>query len=224
MKWLHLVVKGTGIVVWRLRYHGVAVTFTWAWTRLYLWTVRRPVWRYCAITPDLCVGGQINAAGWRWLAARGITAVVNVRSEFDDAAHGIAPDAYIWLPTPDDHAPTMQQLRSGVGFISQVIQQGGKVYVHCASGVGRAPAMAAAYLISTGMRVEEAIALIRQVRPFVKLTEPQLEILEQFTAEVEHLDEADMPANQPLGLGQGTATLDSGDSGLTADSLTPPGQ
>lgn len=212
MKWLRLVVKGMGIVVWRLRYHGVAVTFTWAWTRLYLWTVRRPVWRYCTITADLCVGGQINAAGWRWLAARGITGVVNMRSEFDDAAHGIAPDAYIWLPTPDDHAPTMQQLRSGVGFISQVIQQGGKVCVHCASGVGRAPTMAAAYLISTGMRVEEAIALIRQVRPFVKPTEPQLGILEQFAAEVEHLDEADLSAGQAGGLGP------------TTDSLTPPGQ
>ena len=224
MKWLRLMVKGMGIVVWRLRHHGVAVTFTWAWTRLYLWTVGRPVWRYCTITPDLCVGGQINAAGWRWLAARGITAVVNMRSEFDDAVHGIAPDAYVWLPTPDDHAPTMQQLRSGVGFINQVIQQGGKVYVHCASGVGRAPTMAAAYLISTGMRAEEAIALIRQVRPFVKPTEPQIEILEQFTAEVEQPGEADLPANQPLGLGQDVATLDSGNSGPTAGFSTPPGQ
>lgn len=180
MKGLPLVRKGWAILLWRIRHQGLRVTFTWFWTRCYLWIVGRPVWRYCCVTPELSIGGQVNAAGWRWLARQGITADLNLRSEFDDAAHGIAPDAYLWLPTPDDHAPTLCQLNSGVTFIRQVIEQGGKVYVHCASGVGRAPTMAAAYLISTGMGVEEALDLIRRVRPFIKLTPPQLALLEQF--------------------------------------------
>jgi predicted protein tyrosine phosphatase len=175
--------KGLRILAWRLRHHGLRVTITWAWTRLYLWTVGRPVLRYCSVTPQLYVGGQISARGWHWLRARGLTADVNMRSEFDDAANGIAPDAYLWLPTDDDHAPTLDQLRTGVDFIRQAIGRGGKVYVHCTSGVGRAPTMAAAYLISTGLSVDQAWALIRRTRPFVKPTPPQLAALEQFAAE-----------------------------------------
>ncbi len=183
MKLFRLMVKGLDILAWRLRHHGLRVTFTWAWTRLYLWTVGRPVLRYCPVTPQLYVGGQINARGWRWLAAQGLTADVNMRSEFDDAAHGIAPNAYLWLPTHDDHAPTLDQLRTGVAFIRQAIERGGKVYVHCASGVGRAPTMAAAYLVSTGLSPDQAWALIRQTRPFIKPTPPQQEVLERFAAE-----------------------------------------
>jgi len=189
MSWLPLLRKGLDILAWRIRHQGLRVTFTWFWTRCYLWVFGRPVWRYCCITPQLSVEGQVNAAGWRWLTRRGVTADLNLRSEFDDAAHGIAPDAYLWLPTPDDHAPTLCQLHTGVGFMRQVIEQGGKVYIHCASGVGRAPTMAAAYLISTGMSVEEALRHIRRVRPFIKPTPPQLAILEQFASQLRPGDE-----------------------------------
>jgi predicted protein tyrosine phosphatase len=183
VKLIRLLLKGLSIVAWRLGRHGLWVSFTWAWTRLYLWTVGRPVLRYCPVTPQLYVGGQINARGWRWLAARGLTADVNMRSEFDDAAHGIAPDAYLSLPTHDDHAPTLDQLRTGVDFVSQAIERGGKVYIHCASGVGRAPTMAAAYLVSTGLSPDQAWSLIRQTRPFIKPTQPQLIVVEQFASE-----------------------------------------
>jgi protein tyrosine phosphatase (PTP) superfamily phosphohydrolase (DUF442 family) len=181
--------KSLHILAWRLRHHGLWVAFAWAWTRLYLWTVGRPVLRYCPITPQLYVGGQMNARGWRWLAGQGLTADVNMRSEFDDAAHGITPDAYLWLPTCDDHAPTLDQFHTGVAFIRQVIEQGGKVYVHCGSGVGRAPTMAAAYLVSTGLSADQAWALIRKTRPFIKPTPPQLAALEQFAAEAEYRQE-----------------------------------
>jgi dual specificity MAP kinase phosphatase len=180
---IRLVQKGLNIVVWRSRHHGFSVTFVWAWTRLYLWTVGRPVLRYCRVTPQLYVGGQMNARGWDWLAARGLMADVNMRTEFDDAAHGIAPDSYLWLPTPDDHAPALDQLRTGADFIHQEIERGGKVYVHCASGVGRAPTMAAAYLVGTGLSTHQAWALIRQARPFIKPTPPQLAVLEEFAAD-----------------------------------------
>jgi hypothetical protein len=180
LKLIRLAVKGLKIVARRLRRQGLWVTFTWAWTRLYLWTVGRPVLRYCPATPQLYVGGQINARGWRWLAARGLTADVNMRSEFDDAAHGIEPDAYLWLPTEDDHAPSLDQLGTGADFIQGVISGGRKVYVHCASGVGRAPTMAAAYLVSTGLSPDQAWALIRDTRPFINPTPPQLAALEEF--------------------------------------------
>ncbi len=183
MKPLRLAIKGLRILLWRLRHQGLLVTFTWAWTRLYLWLMGRPVLRYCQITPDLYVGGQMNARGWRRLAARGLTASLNMRSEFDDSVYGLGPENYLWLPTDDDHAPTLDQLRQGVGFIRATLERGGRVYVHCASGVGRAPTMAAAYLVSTGLTPGEALALIRKTRPFIKPTAAQVAALEQFASD-----------------------------------------
>jgi len=180
---VRLIAKGWSIVTWRLRHHGLWVTLIWGWARVYNWVVGRPVLRYSPVTPQLYVGGQMNASGWRWLAARGLTADLNLRSEFDDAAHGIAPQSYLWLPTDDDHAPTMEQLQAGVDFIRRNVEGGGKVYVHCAGGVGRAPTLAAAYLVSTGLSVEQAWALVRATRPFVTPTPPQLAALEQFAAD-----------------------------------------
>jgi protein tyrosine phosphatase (PTP) superfamily phosphohydrolase (DUF442 family) len=183
MRCLRLARKGLAIFFWRLRHYGVRVTWTWLWTRIFMWSLGREVWRYCQVTPQLYVGGQMRSAGWRWMALRGITGVLNLRENHDDRVHGVPPDAYLWLPTQDDHAPAMEHLRSGVAFISQIIQQGGKVYVHCASGVGRAPTLAAAYLVSTGLTPEQAIGTIRRVRPFIKPTPPQLKVLERFSAE-----------------------------------------
>jgi hypothetical protein len=180
---VHLLIKGIRILLRRLRRQGLPVTFVWAWTRLYLWLVGRPVLRYCQITPQLYVGGQMNARGWRWLVGRGLTASLNMRSEFDDARYGVGPEGCLWLPTDDDHPPSMEQLGQGVSFIRDVIEGGGTVYVHCASGVGRAPTMAAAYLVSTGLSVEEVLVLIRQVRPFITPTPQQLAALDQFAVQ-----------------------------------------
>lgn len=180
MRPLRLLTKAASIVVYRVRHYGWRVTGTWLWTRLFMWTVGREVERYCRITPQLWVGGQMRAGGWRWLMARGITATVNLRAEHDDRVYGVPEDVYLWLPTVDDHAPTSEHLAAGVQFIRRVIAQGGAVYVHCASGVGRAPTLAAAYLVSTGMSVDQALEAIRRVRPFIKPTPEQLHALRRF--------------------------------------------
>lgn len=116
------------------------------------------------------------------MQARGITAVVNMRVEYDDEKAGVASAHYLHLPTADDHAPSLEHLRQGAAFIAEEIGRGGSVYVHCGSGVGRAATMAAAYLISTGLTPEEAWSTIRQVRPFVRPTAVQVEQLERFSA------------------------------------------
>ena len=188
---LRLLTKAASIAVYRVRHYGWRITGTWLWTRLFMWTVGREVERYCRITPHLWVGGQMRAGGWRWLTAHGVTATVNLRAEHDDRACGVPEDGYLWLPTVDDHAPTPEHFHAGVEFIRRIVAQGGVVYVHCASGVGRAPTLAAAYLVSTGMSVEQAIETIRRVRPFVKLTPEQLSALRRFAANhrSENLDE-----------------------------------
>ncbi|NWF67691.1 MAG: dual specificity protein phosphatase family protein [Chloroflexi bacterium] len=139
-----------------------------------------PPQRYSRITPQLYVSGQHRRHGWAQLAALGITAVVNLRQEYDDAAAGIAPLRYLYLPTIDATPPSLEHLRAGVEFIRQEIARGGKVYVHCAAGIGRAPTLAAAYLVSTGLTPTQAWQHILLVRPFVRPTHRQKAIVERF--------------------------------------------
>jgi protein-tyrosine phosphatase len=114
------------------------------------------------------------------MEARGITAVVNLRVEFDDAEAGLAPPRYLHLPTVDDEAPSLEHLSEGVAFMAEEVARGGAVYVHCGSGIGRAPTMAAAYLISTGLTLAQAWAQIRAARPFIRPTEVQIQQIERF--------------------------------------------
>lgn len=126
-----------------------------------------PPRRYSQITPNLYVCGQHDARGLEALKTWGITGIVNLRQEFDDQKAGIAPECYLHLPTEDNTAPSQEHLRQGVDFIKSEIERGGAVYIHCGVGVGRAPTLAAAYLVSIGMTPENAWQMIRRARPFI---------------------------------------------------------
>jgi predicted protein tyrosine phosphatase len=175
--------KGLRILWLRLTQQGPSVTAWWAADHALRIITGAPIRRVGEIAPHLHVGGQYRRRGWSRLKARGITAVVNLRVEFDDNDAGIAPPHYLHLPVPDDHAPTLEQLQVGIQFIAEEIAQGGSVYIHCGSGIGRAATMVAAYLISTGLTADQAWAAIRAVRPFIRPTPPQLEQIERFAAQ-----------------------------------------
>jgi hypothetical protein len=133
------------------------------------------------ITPQLYVGGQHNQRGWQKMQALGITAIVNMReAQFDDNQRGIAPPDYLHLPTIDGTSPSLEQLQQGVAFISAELAKGGIIYIHCASGFHRAPTMAVAYLVATGVPVNDALARIRKVRPFARPVRSQRQQLEVF--------------------------------------------
>jgi predicted protein tyrosine phosphatase len=164
------------------------VTVLWAVDHLVRIVTGAPTRRLSQITPQLHVGGQYRQRGWERLASRGITAVVNMRIEFDAEARGIAPQRYLYLPTVDDTPPSLEHLRAGVDFMTEEIGNGGAVYVHCGSGVGRAPSMAAAYLVSTGLAPEEAWAKIRAVRPFIRPRPRQVAHVRQFAEDLRARD------------------------------------
>lgn len=136
--------------------------------------------RFTEITPHLHVGGQYLRWGLPILKRRGITAVVNMRDEFDDREEAIAPERYLYLPTVDNTPPSLDDLREGTDFIHNEIQRDGRVYVHCEAGVGRAPTMAAAYLVSRGMDADSAWDLLRERRPFIRPTATQVRQIERF--------------------------------------------
>jgi len=172
--------NGLRILWYRLGQQGLGTTALWAADHAVRMVTGAPIQSLTQITPHLHVGGQYRRRGWPSLAGRGITAVVNMRSEFDDWAAGIAPSRYLYLPTDDDHAPTLEQLEAGTAFIADEIARGGSVYIHCGAGVGRAATMAAAYLVSTGLSPDAAWARVRQVRPFIRPVEAQARQLERF--------------------------------------------
>lgn len=171
---------GLQIFAFRLRNQGLATTLLWLYVRGVAFIRGIPFQRYCRITPVVYVGPQYRKPGKRALERWGITGSVNMRTEHDDALHGLTLDQYCHLPTVDNQAPTLVQLERGVEFIQQVLSKGGKVYIHCAGGIGRAPTMAAAYFIHQGIALEEAIALIKKTRPFIRIMPPQLEQLKRF--------------------------------------------
>lgn len=168
------------IILRRLREQGVGTTLIWLYGRGFPLLTGIPIMKYCEITPFLYIGPQYNQRGKRRLEQEGIQHDVNLRIEFDDAAHDLALAHYCYLPTIDDDAPTIEHLKQGAAFIEQAINNGEKVYIHCAGGIGRAPTMAAAYFISQGMSLDEAIALIKKTRPFINIMPPQLAQLKHF--------------------------------------------
>lgn len=174
-----LALKGLTIIVRRFRTQGVLVTLLWLYGRGLPAITGVPLLQYSRVTPDLYVGPQFNARGKKALEIEGINGCVNMRIERDDAAHGLALQRYLHLPTVDDDAVSIEHLEQGIAFIRETINDGGKVYIHCGAGVGRAPTMAAAYLIAEGYRLDEALALIRKVRPFIAITPPQMARLQE---------------------------------------------
>ena len=141
-----------------------------------------PIWALSAISPGLLLGGQhYYQRGYRRLLDYGITAVVNMRRR-SDIDKGIAGQRHLQLATVDNTPPSVEDLTRGVAFIGAEIARGGKVYVHCAVGCGRAPTMTAAYLVSTGLAPDEALWRIRQVRPFINPTRQQRRVLAEFAA------------------------------------------
>ena len=177
---LSLLKKGLKIGQQRIGEQGLLTTLIWIYGRGLPAITGVPLLQYSRITPSLFVGPQYRKNGLRHLENNGITAVVNMRTEKDDAACGLATPKYCYLPTIDDQAPTLEHLQQGINFIREVINSGEKVYIHCGAGVGRAPTMAAAYLISTGLQLDEALTLIRKVRPFIYIMPPQMEMLSMF--------------------------------------------
>lgn len=130
------------------------------------------------------LGGQYSPFAVARFRELGITGIVNVRLH---TIHNLSETKrfnVLHLPTPDGYAPTQKQLERGVKFIAEEISNGGKVYIHCKYGEGRGPTMALAYLISTGLTLDDAIAFVKKVRTFIKPTKPQLIALKKFEESV----------------------------------------
>lgn len=174
----------------QLRKQGLIVTLLEGVDQIIRRVFGAPTAHFSRVTPHIHVGGQFTRRGWETLRQRGVTAGVSLRGEFDTRAAGFAPPNYLYLPTVDNHAPTLDDLHKGVAFIQAEVERGGQVYVHCWEGVGRAPTMTAAYLVSTGLTPAQAWGKIKRVRPFIRPTVAQLAQIDLFAAQLHGVDAA----------------------------------
>ncbi len=138
-----------------------------------------PTFQHSQITANLYLGGQYNLRGLKKLKEMGITAIINMRMHsIYGAAHYEGFD-YLHLPTPDNTAPSMEDLVKGAEFARDAISKGGKVYIHCRQGLGRGPTMAIAYLLKMGATYEDAFAQVKKVRPFITPRPSQIRRLKE---------------------------------------------
>lgn len=133
-----------------------------------------------AITPYIYIGTNAccQAHFAKELLEKGIEADLSLEEEKLDSPFGVT--FFLWLPVKNYQAPTQEQLRIGISFISELLKLKKKVYAHCQNGHGRAPTLVAAYSISQGMGVEKAIEFIKSKRPVIHINEEQQQALKEF--------------------------------------------
>lgn len=123
---------------------------------------------YSFITPDLFIGTTPAAHDYEHLRGLGVKLVINMRVEFRPRKdlHQF-PLSLLWLPSFDSPLIpiSIKYLQRGTQAALETIQNGGKVYTHCAGGVHRGVTMGAAILIAQGHAAETAMQLIKEQRP-----------------------------------------------------------
>jgi ADP-ribosyl-[dinitrogen reductase] hydrolase len=135
-----------------------------------------------------CPGrNHVDALGRRWnrdlatdltsIEAWGARALVSLIEMHEFARLGVPEMAiqirrrrldWYHLPIRDMGVPDNDFVRAWVKFgapISQCLQDGGKIVVHCAGGFGRTGTVVARILIDFGMPPAEAVETVRQARP-----------------------------------------------------------
>jgi protein tyrosine phosphatase (PTP) superfamily phosphohydrolase (DUF442 family) len=152
--------------------------------RVIEWTTKLPGrgMNVSQVNDWLWVGGSVPRAQYRELAARGITAVIDMRAERSDdaAALGALGIELLHLPVTDRYPPSVEQLMRGVEWALPRLKAGGRLYAHCEHGVGRGPLMGLAVMVAQGAEATEAYRAVRQARWQCTLNDRQLNGLSDF--------------------------------------------
>ena len=131
------------------------------------------------------VGRLLNDSEAEEFFEEGLTAVLDLTAEYPEcerfrdlsAQHNFH---YKNVQILDLTLPTQLQITEAVDFVRRHAENG-KVFIHCALGRCRAPSIAAGYLLASGHADsgEEAIALVRRVRPQALVPKDLAEFLDR---------------------------------------------
>jgi protein-tyrosine phosphatase len=136
------------------------------------------------VTPQLWIGGKLGCRSAKKALSSGVVSVLDLSAEFSEAKPFLEID-YRNIPVLDLTAPTQSQLVEMSTFIGKH-SRSGAVYVHCKIGYSRSAAAVAAHLITSGKTktADEALAMIRRVRPSVVIRPEVLSALSEFEQRV----------------------------------------
>lgn len=147
------------------------------------------------IVPGLWVAGRIAARD----LPPGATRVVDLVAEYAAPRAVRALPGYSGLPILDGGvAPDLDEYRR---LVCALAAERGEILVHCDSGRGRAPTLAAAVLVARGLVASpaDAVALVRRARPVAAPTRTDLVFLAAVCAALPAPRAADRPAAAPAG-------------------------
>lgn len=122
------------------------------------------------------------------MASEGVRAVVNTCNEYGGpvtqyAKHSIEQ---LRIPTIDFTSPSLEDVRKGVAFVTQQVEQGNTVYIHCKAGRGRSATVAICWLMAArNMDPRQAQKHLLDHRPHVHSTLPDREVVKQFWRELQ---------------------------------------
>jgi protein-tyrosine phosphatase len=150
------------------------------------------------VTDRIAVGGGIwNDQNMAEIAKLGFTHIIDMQIEFDDTSlaqpYGVK---VLYNPTDDDFQPKPPGLfQNGVDFALEALDEPrGKLYIHCAAGVHRAPMMTLAVLRILGWPLDAAKELIQERRYVVDFADVYVESVENFVEEYERARAASQEA------------------------------
>jgi len=134
------------------------------------------------VTDQLSVGGRVHPQDIQTLARAGVNYVVDTRSEYcDDKEAMRAVDIeLLHLPAPDTYPLSIDQLMEGARWVSERLEQGGRVLIHCEHGVGRSVLLTCAVLVYRGMNAFEALSLVQRKRWQASPNHRQVQRLREF--------------------------------------------
>jgi atypical dual specificity phosphatase len=140
------------------------------------------------VEPNLLAGlaypGRVEEL--QWLRANGIEILLTLTeqplSKSNINESGIFA---IHEPIPDWQAPTIEQLERCLGIIRMANEKRFAVAVHCAAGIGRTGTILAAYLMSKGIPLDDAISQIRKLRPGSVESTAQVALLKEWFLKLE---------------------------------------
>ena len=165
----------------RLRAYA-ALAFPWICAKRFLvWRALGRPWR-SRVDDHVVLGGLLFPGDVEKLCQEGVRAVISLCAEFDDPVDRLraAGIEHLHLPTTDMTPPAPGDVARAVAFIGERASRGERVYVHCASGVGRSATVAACWLVRQGRTPEDALAFLAQVRPAISLRSAQVRAVRSF--------------------------------------------
>ena len=147
---------------------------------------------YTPITERLVLGSLPFKPDAETLSKAGVSAVVNMCAEYAGpvAEYNRFGIEQCRLPTTDMSAPTLDDLRKGVAFITQHLERDGgkKVMVHCKNGMSRSACVVVSFLCaSEGLTPIEAVKLIKQVRGEVSTDLLDYPSVQEFCSALPHV-------------------------------------